>query len=156
MENNNSNVKCNVSPPYTWRLYTDILDFSQYVDIEQVVGIKHPDPISGGVTLRLSNGDFVSIKEDLRTVLIDLAVVLEGLEFDVLNPPENIKPPIAWRVFTDASDGYQEYIDIEQVVGVKYPDPVNSAVTLRISNGHFVSVKESLGDVLVALVNVMT
>ena len=55
--------------------------------------------------------------------------------------------PNLWAVYT-GKDGELEYVSLADVIGVKYPDPETKLVSLRMSNGTFVPVKDSIGKVL--------
>lgn len=60
--------------PAKWQAYAGVDGQLQYVSLRDVIGVKCPDEITGGVTLRLSNGHFVSLdaSESLVQVLSDL------------------------------------------------------------------------------------
>lgn len=64
--------KCGVLPS-CWVVYAGADGVTNYVCLKHVVGVKVSD--AEGVTLRLSNGQFVSTTDSLAKVLSDLATV---------------------------------------------------------------------------------
>ena len=53
------NLKC--SAPYQWAAFAGINGVTHYISLKDIIGLKVPDEVTGGVTLRLSNGQFVSL-----------------------------------------------------------------------------------------------
>jgi len=60
--------------PNRWKAYIGFGGELQYVSLRDVIGVKFPDEVTGAVTLRLSNGHFISLdaSETLVSVLSDL------------------------------------------------------------------------------------
>ena len=64
--------------PDRWAVYAGLNGTLQYVSLQDVIGVKFPDEVTHGVTLRLTNGHFVSLDPavSLVTVLDDLNALL--------------------------------------------------------------------------------
>ncbi len=59
-----------------WHTYAGLNGQTHIIDLRDVIGVKFPDELTGGVTLRLSNGHFVSLDKSvlLSQVQQDLGI----------------------------------------------------------------------------------
>jgi hypothetical protein len=57
----------------------------------------------------------------------------------------NVKSPAPdqWKVYP-GMNGLTQYVSLVDVIGVKFPDEATGTVTLRLANGHFVTLDKSV------------
>lgn len=63
--------------PDKWSAYSGLEGVTQFVSLREVIGVKFPDEATGGVTLRLTNGQFVNL--DPIVSLVDVLGDLNAL-----------------------------------------------------------------------------